>query len=886
MTTSFFRHLLLPLLLAVIIAPGQFLGVAEAQSLDDLLSGQPSALGGKPKSKVKPTAKAELVSLPATEAEQLVELRVTVKLPQGCYIYGMDGEFAGRTVIETTANGLEPMSEFQPDRPGKQSHDPVFDIDLTKFEDEVTWSRRYRFVSNGPAQAGATGNNTVQISGTVTGQYCSAAGEGGGQCFPLIPFTASLAENRSSATSSPGGPSAETLRAIVQTVRPERNKKPGPIALTFTLAPVPDEAGKLRLSILAELDKGWHTFSLTQSDIGGSPTEINITQVSGLKPIAEGFTADPPFTIDEPLPDTKLEIHEPAVTWSRDYQITGSQPIGIAGEISYQVCKDGTCLPLKTVPFSIGTAQFAQQLTPSTEKATVGSPDSNAMSPSVGSPATAIAKPDSQTPDRTSTGPRPLASDLWGILLLSIAGGYAALLTPCVFPMIPITVGFFLKQGSTNPRRTLSLAVVYSLSIIIAFTVFGLGLSVIFGVTFLNSLSNNPWLNSFIGLVFIAFGFNMLGVFEIVIPSSLLTFTANRGGGGGYIGVIFMALTFTLTSFTCTFAIVASLMAGAAQGSILHPIVGMLGFSTAFASPFFFLALFPGWLQSLPRSGGWMYRVKVVLGLIELGAALKFLSMADQAWNPTPMVFDFTLVMLLWAAISLVAAMYLLGSFRLPHDRPDEPVSVTQLMFSLAFMTLAGFLGIGLLAPERSSGLILPQILAFAPPRFENTPTPIVTSGSQSVADHPPGPMQTHHGLRFAMDTQEAIAFAKAKQLPLFLDFTGVNCVNCRLMEQKMAAPDLHERLQKFVRVQAYTDIVPLIADRAYAKRLLEGNIQLQLKLFGEVALPTYAILSTDGETLLASYSGLELVDGEFARFLDDGWQRWQAQQGVALTKP
>lgn len=885
MPTTFFRHLLLPLLLAVIIAPGQLLGVAQAQSLDGLLSGQPSALGSKPKAKLRPTAKAELVSLPASEIDPLVELRVTVKLPPGHYIYGMDGEFAGRTVIETMAKGLEPVSEFQPNRPGKQSHDPVFDLDLTKFDDEVTWSRRYRIVSAGPKDNGEAGtsaasNKPIEINGTVTGQYCSAAGEGGGQCFPLIPaltFTASLAEDRSPTTSSPENASPPALPKLVQTIRPERNKKPGPISLTFKLAPVPAEVGKLRLSILAELDKGWHTFSLTQSDIGGSPTEIHVAQVSGLAPITEGFTADPPFTIDEPLPDTKLEIHEPAVAWSRDYQVTGSEPIGIAGEISYQVCKDGTCLPLKTIQFALGTVPSAQQPTIS---------NGNAMSPSSGSPATAAAKPAGQSPGRTGTGPRPLASDLWGILLLSIAGGYAALLTPCVFPMIPITVGFFLKQGSTNPRRTLSLAIVYSLSIIIAFTVFGLGLSVIFGVTFLNSLSNNPWLNSFIGLVFIAFGFNMLGVFEIVIPSSLLTFTANRGGGGGYIGVIFMALTFTLTSFTCTFAIVASLMAGAAQGSILHPIVGMLGFSTAFASPFFFLALFPGWLQSLPRSGGWMYRVKVVLGLIELGAALKFLSMADQAWNPTPMVFDFTLVMLLWAAISLVAAMYLLGIFRLPHDRPDEPVSVTQLMFSLAFMTLAGFLGIGLLTPERSSGLILPQILAFAPPRFENTPTQQTTSASQSVADHPPGPMQTHHGLRFAMDTQEAFAFAKAKQLPLFLDFTGVNCVNCRLMEQKMAAPNLHERLQKFVRVQAYTDIVPLVADRAYAKQLLEGNIQLQLKLFGEVALPTYAIMSPDGETLLASYSGLELVDGEFARFLDDGWQRWQAQQGVALTNP
>ena len=287
------------------------------------------------------------------------------------------------------------------------------------------------------------------------------------------------------------------------------------------------------------------------------------------------------------------------------------------------------------------------------------------------------------------------------------------------------------------------MAGIYCLGIIGTFTGLGLLMSVLFDATKLNELANNGWLNLLIAGVLVFFAFNLLGLFEIRIPSWLLTYTSGQESRGGFIGVLFMALTFTLTSFTCTFAFAGGLLAAAANGDRLWPILGLLAFSAAFSLPFFFLALFPSFLQKLPKSGGWMNLVKVVMGLIELGRAFKFLSVADLTWNPTPMFFDYELVVSAWMVISITAGAYLLGLFRLPHDTPTDHIGVVRLVSAMTFFGLSAYLAVGLFATTKPTGKIWENIQAFAPPRFEDvsnfleSPVPHRRAGQRQRSPRP-----------------------------------------------------------------------------------------------------------------------------------------------------
>ena len=313
-----------------------------------------------------------------------------------------------------------------------------------------------------------------------------------------------------------------------------------------------------------------------------------------------------------------------------------------------------------------------------------------------------------------------------------------------------------------------------------------------------------------------------------------------------------MALTFVLTSFSCTFAFVGSLLAAAAQGEYYWPVLGMLAFGTTFAAPFFLLALMPGTLKSLPKSGGWLNAVKVVMGFVELGVAVKYISIVDQQWNSIPWIFDFTNVMTLWGIVAVCTGLYLLGQFRLSHDSPVQGLSPVRVLLAIGFLTLAGLFGIGVTQPDRETWLVN-QLIAFAPARVD----------------------QVEH----EKDFERAVAAASAQNRPLFIDFTGVFCTNCRLMEIRMARPKNHRRLELFIQVQVYTDKVPNVDDKVEAARLLARNVSLQKNWFGDVTLPAYAVVTPDGKTVLSSFFGMEKRDGDFARFLDEGWIQWQSMR-------
>ncbi len=787
-----------------------------------------------------------------------VTLSIHVKLPKGYYIYGTKGDFGGRTKIETTEVGLEAVAaEFVPDREEVLKREPLFDADLSKFHDEVTWKKRYRIAKNADP-------SKVSVTVELTGQYCSEGSDDvPGNCIPIIPayeFTVPMKDGPSApevagtsgkdATEdvAPAGPRFEYEQ------RPTKGKT-NPAVLHYKLSPSDAKAGdKVTLTIRMDLDKGWHTFSLTQSDSsgGGSPTIIELGALNGLQRVGQ-FKSEPPFEIEKPLPETVLEVHHDHVTWLHEFEVTpGTQPgqYGVHGQITYQTCKS-SCLPPREVGFELG-------IVPEQPK---------------------VAGVPAGQPANRPAALKPQDQGLFGFILTAIGFGLVSLLTPCVFPMVPITVSFFLKQSESKHHRPLLVALVFCGSIVATFTILGVGIAAIFGAAQLNALANNPWLNIAIGTVFVVFAFNMLGMFEIRIPSSLLTFTANKEQAGGYLGAMFMALTFTLTSFTCTFAFAGTLLVAAAQGQFYWPIIGMMAFGSAFALPFFLLAIVPSLLKKLPKSGGWMNVVKVVMGLIEIGAAIKFYSVADLVWNPEPVLFDFVFVMISWLVLSLTIALYLLGVFRLAHDVPPTGISVVRMVLVMVFFGLSCNLAVGLITHERGGGWIMDQIIAFAPPRFENEAA--VEKGGAPPTDLPE-PVLAHHGVWFTLDVDKAISHASKQNRPMLFDFTGVNCINCRLMEIKMSQPQIHSRLDKFVLVQLYADKVPKISDRLEVKRLLKRNIGLQEEWFGDVTLPSYAVVTPDGKTILSMYKGLEQKEGEFAAFLDDGMKKWQDMHGNA----
>lgn len=805
-------------------APGQF---------QNLLGG---GLQGGIASKSKAEVSFSLEPADAKPGDE-VTFRVSVSLPEGSYTYSTDPSFGGHTRIEVTeAAELQPIDkEFRADHPPKVANDEFLGR-VEKYEKSVTWSKTYRI------EPGAAAQN-VALRGVLNYQVCDAA-----TCRPLkTPFEVRL--NAASAESAAAPFTFEETR--------DYKGEPGPATLRVELSP--NDAGpgdKVTLSVSLRMDEHWHTYSTTQKPGNAAvATSIKASTVQGLKPLGEGFQPDRKPEIKRPLEDIEQEVYDGEVTWTQQFEVT-AEKYGAAGEVRYQVCDKARCLQPETVAFAVGRVEAGQAVALPAAAGNVAPMQlGGADNPEVA--AAEVAGHNENDPTRAGLIP---------FLVAAATAGFLALLTPCVFPMVPITVSFFLKQSETEHHRPLFMALVYCAGIMVTFTILGLLMAVFFGAASLTTLANNPWLNLAIAAVLIFFGMNLLGMFELRVPSWLLTWSSGKEGQGGIIGVLFMAFTFTLVSFTCTFAFVGFLLVLAANGQYYWPILGMLAFSAAFSLPFFFLALFPSLLKALPKSGGWMNTVKVTMGLIEVGAAFKFLSVADLAWNPMPMVFDYALVMSAWIIISICAGLYLLGVFRLPHDTPSESISVVRLVAAMGFLGLAGYLSVGVFAAEKPEGKVWENIVAFAPPKIE---------GGQGDI----GPYIEHDGLKYALDVNRAVQFASQKNLPLFFDFTGVNCTNCRKMEKRMEQPHLRKRLENFVLVRLYTDNVPTIQDRERSQELLETNIKRQVEWFGDTTLPAYAVVTPDGEDRLATFIGLEQQEGAFAEFLDKGLEKWRLRK-------
>jgi thiol:disulfide interchange protein DsbD len=375
--------------------------------------------------------------------------------------------------------------------------------------------------------------------------------------------------------------------------------------------------------------------------------------------------------------------------------------------------------------------------------------------------------------------PAPQRS-LWSIFFIAFLSGFAALLTPCVFPMIPMTVSFFTKQSKTRAAGIRN-AIIYGVSIILIYVILGFSVSWIFGADALNSLATNVYFNILFFILLVVFASSFLGAFEIMLPNSWANKVDQQADKGGIIGILFMALALAIVSFSCTGPIVGSLLFEAATNGFLGPITGMFGFSLALALPFMLFAMFPGWLNSLPKSGGWLNTVKVVLGFLELALAFKFLSNADLVLQLHLLEREIFLV--IWIAIFGALALYLFGKITLPHDSPLHHISVGRLYLGLTVLAFTIYLIPGLW------GAPLKLISAFPPPpQYSESPFGVGGSGNNGISEKvlPKGAESGPHGIMVFHDYEDGLAFAKSVNKPIMLDFTGFACVNCRKMENNV----------------------------------------------------------------------------------------------------
>ncbi len=474
------------------------------------------------------------------------------------------------------------------------------------------------------------------------------------------------------------------------------------------------------------------------------------------------------------------------------------------------------------------------------------------------------------------------SSSIWSFFIVAFLSGLAALLTPCVFPMIPMTVTFFLKEGKSR-AATIRSGMIYGLSIILIYTLVGTLVAVTLGADAANFLSTHWIPNVFFFLIFIIFAASFFGAFEIVLPAWLVNKVDKQADKGGLAGIFFMAFTIVLVSFSCTGPIVGTILVQSVSGEFLKPLVGMLGFSLAFAIPFGLFAIFPGWLSSLPKSGGWLNSVKVILGFLELALGLKFLSVADQTYHWG--LLDREIYLAFWIVIFTLMGIYLLGKIKFSHDSDLPFLKVPRLFFAIITFTFVMYLIPGMW------GAPLKALAGYLPPMSTHDFV-LGDSGDEGndLCEKPLYADKLHmpHGLKGYFDYAQGMKCAAALGKPAFIDFTGHGCVNCREMEARVWSDPRVLKLLKeeYVVISLYVDdkTIQLPENEQYiskisgkqVKTLAKQNADIQMCYFKGNAQPMYALMD-ENEKLLAPTKNYDLDVDEYVAFLENGIKQYKA---------
>lgn len=644
---------------------------------------------------------------------------------------------------------------------------------------------------------------------------------------------------------------------------------------------IEDKSPTEKVLVLTAVIKGdWHLYSTELPAGGPTPTHLIVDKLTGAELIGKLTANQKPIEKFDPNFEMTLRFFGGKVSFRQQIRITDPKKFAFEGAVRYMACNDQQCLPpanweFKIQPKELGKLEAAAPSTKLTEETSTTTTEEQTAPPmgeqladSASTTATALSVQNDSTslaasdlwapviPELKAYGDKALSQtegSLWMLLVGGFLGGLVALVTPCVWPMIPMTVSFFLKR-SKDKKKGIRDALIYGLGIIIIYVGLGLLVSAIFGASFLNSLATNAYFNVAFFLLLVIFAMSFFGAFELVLPAKWTNKMDEKAdSASGFLSIFFMAFTLALVSFSCTGPIVGTLLVQAATSSsgMLAPAIGMLGFALALALPFTLFAIFPNLLQSMPKSGGWMNSVKVVLAFIELALALKFLSIADLAYNWR--ILDREVFLALWIVIFFLLGMYLLGKLRFPHDSPQEKTPIPALFLAIVSLSFAVYMIPGLW------GAPLRAISAFAPPLRTQD-------------------LNLYNGEVHAKfdDYDAGMAYARQVGKPVIIDFSGYGCVNCR----KMEAAVWTDANVKGILENDYVLITLMVDEKAPLPQPLEveengQKVKLrtvgdkwsyfQRMKFGANAQPFYVLLDHQGKPLAPSRA----YDEDIPAYLD-----------------
>ena len=601
----------------------------------------------------------------------------------------------------------------------------------------------------------------------------------------------------------------------------------------------------------AFIEDGWHLYATDIPQGGPIPTSVSFDELSQVSLKGEITPTQRPHEEYSPLFDMKLGWYDSKIDFKQAVTIDDPDNFKITGYITYQACNDVTCLPPTKYEFSFGESQTEAAPAPVMTPVAFNTKTSSNLTDQPGW------QPVVEKVQSMSTEGLQHTDSLWFIFLSGFVGGLLALLTPCVWPMIPLTVSFFLKKQQSR-RKAIGEAILYGLSIIVIYVGAGLLITLLFGASALNDLATNAIFNILFFALLVLFAVSFFGAFEITLPASWSNKLDRKADTAtGIIAIFFMAFTLVLVSFSCTGPIIGTLLVEAASwGGKLAPTVGMGGFAIALAIPFALFAMFPSLMKQMPKSGGWLNMVKVVLGFLELALSLKFLSVADLAygWH----ILDRETFLVLWIVIFALLGFYLLGKISFSHDSPVKYVSVPRLFLAIVSLSFSIYMIPGLW------GAPLKAISAFAPPLY--------------TQDFNLYEQEVHAAFN---DYNEGLAYARKEKKPILIDFSGYGCVNCRKMEASVwTDPKVKEILEK-----QYVLITLMVDDKEKLSKpitVTENGKQVKLTTVGEKwsflqrykfganAQPYYVIIDDKGEPLAAPYGYDESVP-RFVKFLQSG---------------
>ncbi|MBX5439076.1 MAG: thioredoxin family protein, partial [Thermoflavifilum sp.] len=621
----------------------------------------------------------------------------------------------------------------------------------------------------------------------------------------------------------------------------------------------------------------WHIYAQDAGE-GPIPTSFHFQSLQGWKRVGPVQEHGEKIAHFDGAFGTVLKYFEHEVDFVQTVQRTSPATGKIEGSLEYMVCNDKNCLPPKEVPFSFqmpGSSSVSEQVSAAAtaDSGMLNRPQSRQT----------VENAQVSAPAKEATDEIP-GKSLWWIFWASLGGGFLALITPCVFSMIPLTVSFFIKRSASR-RKAIRHAAIYSLSIIVIYTALGFMITRLMGVGALNALASNIWVNLIFFVLFVLFALSFLGAFEIQLPGSLATKTDARAGLGSVVGIFFMALTLAIVSFSCTAPIIGNLLVLAVHGGISGPLVGMFGFSLALAIPFSVFAIFPQWLQKIARPGGWLNAVKVTLGFVELALAFKFLSNVDMAyhWN----ILSKEVFLSIWIVIFGLTGLYLLGKLRLAGDVSPQTLSIPRLFFAMMFLALTLYLIPGLFGAE-PRGIVSGFLPNYSSMHFPQQ-MPAETADASAVRPRKYADIfakATPPGYLAYYDYEEALQAAQQEHKPIMVDFTGWSCVNCRKMENAVwTDPAVRQMInQHFILLSLYVDDrTPLPDSLQYISRvdgtkiktLGQKNADFEALKFNHNAQPYYVFLDPQGNPLTSQGYGYDPDPAHFLRFLQQVLDRF-----------